>query len=290
MSEVYGSFTSNGVSKLLDIVSGAKYLKLTNSSAAGQFEWYEGYAAGTATNISNGAAVASNGVTAFTSAENVLGPEKTGTAITNANPAVVSIVGHGFQNGDIVKIYGTTDMRQIAGMFFKVSAAAANTFEIGLSAGSFAAPATAVKARKLQVPQLFEPRQKFIKAIGLGASTTITTSVDHGYSVGQEVSLQVPAAFGTVQLNGLSGRISSVPAVDQFVVDINSSAATAFAFPTSGSVPFSFAMVEPAGSRTTLAQGNVTPGASVNDGVRGLLLGSAVIGAAGNVIYYYATY
>jgi len=89
-------------------------------------------------------------------------------------------------------------------------------------------------------------------------------------------------------LNGLRGRISSVPAANEFVVDIDSSAATAFAFPASGAVPFSFAQVEPAGSQTTLAQGNVTPGASVNDGVRGLSLGASVLGVAGNEFYWVA--
>jgi hypothetical protein len=53
-------------------------------------------------------------------------------------------------------------------------------------------------------------------------------------------------------------------------------------------VPFSFAQVEPAGSQTTLAQGNVTPGASVNEGVRGLALGANVLGVAGNKFKWFA--
>lgn len=297
---VYGSFTSDGVSKLLDIVAGAKYLKLTNSSAAGQFEWYEGYAAGTATNVSSGAAVTSGGVTAFLSSENVLGPAITGSnAIAPGavqklapNAQVNTTNPHGLKVGDVVKITNTTDMRQIAGMYFKVltigGGPSPTGFTIPIDTSAFADFASTVTVRKLQLPELWLPRQKFITAITLGSSTVVSTSTDHGYSVGQIVSLQVPAEFGSVQLNGRSGRISAINSSLQFTVDIDSSAATAFAFPVSGGVPFSFAMVEPAGSQTTLAQGNVTPGASENAGVRGLLLGSSVIGSAGNVIYYYA--
>lgn len=296
---VYGSFTSDGVSKLLDIVAGAKYLKLTNSSAAGQFEWYEGYAAGTATNVSNGAAITSNGVTAFLSSENVLGPAITGSAGSPGaveklapNAQVNTTNPHGLKVGDVVKITNTTNMRQIAGMYFKVltigGGPSPTGFTIPIDTSAFANFASTVTVRKLQLPELWLPRQKFITAITRGSSTVVSTSTDHGYSVGQIVSLQVPAEFGSVELNGRSGRVSAINSSLEFTVDIDSSAATAFAFPASGAVPFSFAMVEPAGSKTTLAQGNVTPGASENAGVRGLLLGSSVIGSAGNVIYYYA--
>lgn len=290
---VYGSFTSDGVSELLDIVAGAKYLKLTNTSAVGQFEWYEGYAADTATNVATGAAITSGGVTAFLSSESSFAAQKSMSAPFSASAGfgqtTITVLNHGYVAGDIIKITNTTSMRQIGGMFFQVAIVVdANNFKINLDSSGFASQATAGVCQKLIVPQLWQPRQKFIVGITLGATTTIKTSVDHGYSVGQLVTLQVPSDFGSVQLNGLRGRISSVPAADEFVVDIDSSAATAFAFPASGAVPFSFAQVEPAGSQTTLAQGNVTPGASENAGVRGLLLGSSVIGSAGNVIYYYA--
>jgi hypothetical protein len=290
---VYGEFTSDGVSELLDIVAEGKYLKLTNTSAAGQFEWYLGYAADTATNVATGAAITSGGVTAFLSSESSFAAQKSMSAPFSASAGfgqtTITVLNHGYVAGDIIKITNTTSMRQIAGMFFQVAIVVdGNNFKINLDSSGFASQATAGVCQKLIVPQLWQPRQKFIVGITLGATTTIKTSVDHGYSVGQLVTLQVPSDFGSVQLNGLRGRISSVPAANEFVVDIDSSAATAFAFPASGAVPFSFAQVEPAGSQTTLAQGNVTPGASENAGVRGLLLGSSVIGSAGNVIYYYA--
>ncbi len=290
---VFGNFVSNGVSELLDIVAGAKYLKLTNNSAVGQFEWYEGYAADTATNVATGAAIASGGVTAFLSAESNFAAQKSMSAPFSASAGfgqtTITVLNHGYVAGDIIKITNTTSMRQIGGMFFQVAIVVdANNFKINLDSSGFASQATAGVCQKLIVPQLFEPRQRFIVAITLGATTTIKTSVDHGYSVGQLVTLQVPSDFGSVQLNGLRGRISSVPADDEFVVDIDSSAATAFAFPASGAVPFSFAQTEPAGSQTTLAQGNVTPGASVNAGVRGLALGANVLGASGNEFYWVA--
>lgn len=286
---VQGSFVSDGLPKVLDIQAGALYFKLTNVTAGQEYEWYKGFAADTAYDVTGSALISSGGISAFQSAENAFGPEKVGTAVSQAASAVVTMNAHGFLEGDVVRLYGTTGMRQIAGMLFKVKAPVnANDFAIDLDSSGFAAAATAVKARKLLVPQLFEPRARYVVALGLGASTTVTCSEDHGYQVGQYVTLQVPAVFGSVEINGKSGRISSVPASNQFVVEIDSAAATAFAFPSSGSVPISFAMVEPAGSQYTLSQGNVFFDSSVNVGVRGLALGATVVGSAADEIYYYA--
>lgn len=283
-----GSFTSDGLPRVLDIQSGASYFKLTNVTAGQEYEWYSSFAVDSAYDITGAALISSGGVSSFASQENAFGPELSGTGVSKANPAVVTIVAHGLSTGDIVRLYGTTGMRQIAGQLFQITKTGADTFTIDLDTSGFANVATAVKARKLLVPQLIEPRARYIVDLTLGASTTVKTSVDHGYAVGQYITLSVPASFGSSEISGQSGRISAISSANEFVVDIDSSAASAFAYPASASIPFSFPFAVVAGDKTTLAQGNVFPGSIRNDGIRGLALGATVVGTAADEIYWYA--
>jgi hypothetical protein len=55
---------------------------------------------------------------------------KTITAITNANPAVVTSAAHGFNNGDEVYLSGIGGMTELNGRWFIVANKAANTFEL----------------------------------------------------------------------------------------------------------------------------------------------------------------
>lgn len=52
------------------------------------------------------------------------------TAITQANPAVVTIAGHPYANGDQVYISGVGGMTELNGRYFTVAGAAANTFQL----------------------------------------------------------------------------------------------------------------------------------------------------------------
>ena len=52
------------------------------------------------------------------------------TGITQANPAVVTITGHGYSNGDEVYITGITGMTELNGQRFIVANVTANTFEL----------------------------------------------------------------------------------------------------------------------------------------------------------------
>lgn len=77
-------------------------------------------------------------------------------------------------------------------------------------------------------PQYYIPNVFDISSIGLGSSTTITTSVDHNYVVGQLIRLLIPLTYGSFQLNGLTGYVTSIPAPDQVVINIDSTNANAF--------------------------------------------------------------
>jgi len=71
-------------------------------------------------------------------------------------------------------------------------------------------------------PQFYQPSVFEITALTRGRSTTITTSTDHNYVVGQQVRLNVPNFYGTFQISGLQGIVTSIPADDQAVVNIDS--------------------------------------------------------------------
>ncbi len=77
-------------------------------------------------------------------------------------------------------------------------------------------------------PQFYQPRLFFISNITTGISTTVTTSVDHDYVVGQLCRLIVPKGYGSTQLNGVLGYVTSIPAANQVVMNINSKNANAF--------------------------------------------------------------
>ena len=76
--------------------------------------------------------------------------------------------------------------------------------------------------------QFYQPRQYFISAISLGQTTTITTSVDNDFVIGQEVRLIIPPSFGTRQLNNQTAFVISIPSADQVVLNIPSVGMDAF--------------------------------------------------------------
>ena len=55
---------------------------------------------------------------------------KTITAVTKANPAVVTSASHGYSNGDEVYITGVVGMKELNNQFFRVANVATNTFEL----------------------------------------------------------------------------------------------------------------------------------------------------------------
>ncbi len=77
-------------------------------------------------------------------------------------------------------------------------------------------------------PQYYAPREFFISTISLGQVTTVTTTVNHDFVIGQECRFVIPPSFGTRGLNGLSAYVILIPAPNQLVLDIDSSQMSAF--------------------------------------------------------------
>lgn len=65
------------------------------------------------------------------------------------------------------------------------------------------------------------PVWQYITAIAQGQTTTVTTEQDHGYTVGQIVSMRVSQPYGMVEINNLESTIINLTP-NTFTVDIDS--------------------------------------------------------------------
>lgn len=170
------------------------------------------------------------------------------TVTASASPTVVTTTAaHGYQVGDTVIMYGialgtTNNMQLLNGVPFTITAVGSTTtFSVKWdSSGSNYATVSPTSAfvKKVLFPFLYLPQDNIVTAITLGATTTIATSMYSNMEVGQEVAFRVPNFWGTTQLNSLPnvfipgspiyGYVQSITDNWTFVVNINSSAFTAF--------------------------------------------------------------
>ncbi len=277
-----GSFTSTGAGVKIPLPSSADYFVSTNVLQMGltgtvcvRGEWF-GPKFGVGASAANdglrwrkagssailidkfSTSVASGGFTYVTSAPVIEAQAPNAiTAITAASPAVVSQT-NTYSENDIVYLYNTTGMLQIAGMPFQISTVSGSGYTlIGLRAAGFAAAATAGFTRRTSKFNAVEPEFLYITEITQATQAVVRTSVDptQHYVVGMKIHFSVPASFGMTQISGLTGKILSVSAANYTVtVDIDTSAFTAFAFPASALSPAAqlFATYAPAGASTQL--------------------------------------
>ncbi len=355
-----GSFTSTGATKVINLPFQPDYVEIINVSVAnsaptanGVFsaKWWSDFGQGKAVeevyNSSSPPAltadtVTTNGISTFAAGLAFqFGPKQQIVSATAANPVVFTVTGHGYSTGDIVQFQGlyqtgTTGMPQIAGMPFVITVIDVNTFSIawdGSGSNYTALSGSPVGAfvQKILYPYLYAPGVSFISAISLGNTTTITTTSPNNYVLGQEVAFRIPAVWGTAQLNPNSnvlipgstvyGIVSSITNSTTFVVNINSSAYTAFNVnqPVSSVPGLTFPQVVAAGDLNTggvqYSGGNLYPspivngnstingpaiqGAFVNNTSQGFVIGvgaggnqtaSVLVGSPGDLISWRAIY
>jgi len=301
-----GSFISTGTSMTIPVRSGIDWMEIINytqsiaqpgggNATAVRHFWSSGMPTGLAVaNVKNGASDAltsvasvANSFNLVDSSASMLGTPIAVTAGTNVAAPVYSTANtNGLVVGNIVRVYGTafTDWN---GMDFSVGAVAANAnFTPAYAAsGAPGVPAGAgagfwqFVAPDLATYKLFYPSRRTIVNITQAAQAVITTSVAHGYTIGQNIRIDVPAVCGMIQMNGLIGTITAVTA-GTFTVNINSTNFTAFTFPTAAQTPCTFAQAVPMGTTA----GGVLDDATYNQGYIGMILGGglAAIGAAAN--------
>jgi hypothetical protein len=222
-----------------------------------------------------------------------------GTDINRANPAVVST---GTTTGlvassSVVRLINNVGMLQISGMDFTIGTISAGvSFQLKyLNNSGFAADSTSGSFRIINATDRYYPRRRFITAITQASPAVITLSVTHGYTVGQAVRIVVPSVFGMTQMNGLLGNITAVTtgSTNTISVDIDSTAFTTFAFPTSAIAAggITFAQVVPVGeaaiNSTSQPYGNLLDDATDNQSITGVTIG-ATVQTTGKIYQYFA--
>jgi hypothetical protein len=360
-----GRFTSTGAAQIINLPFQPDYVEFINYTAAAsgadngvpQAFWDANMGQGVAVverfqaaNQLTTDTVDANGISTFSAGQLLqFGAALTVTDITKASPAAVTTsAAHGLASGDVVILEGlfettTTGMPQINGIPFTVTVTGATTFTIPWDTNqsnytviSGAATGTP-RAKKVLYPYLYFPGQSFISAITVGTTTTIDTTSAHNFVVGQEVAFHIPSQWGTVELNTLPntltpgapvyGYVIAVTDYNTFVVNINSSAYTAFTSnPTVASVPgLSYPQVCAVGdvntggvqissgsalypppyfvpigtTRVNTINGPAIQGAFVNNTSQGFVIGAGtaqgdaaavLVGAVSDVIYWRAMF
>jgi hypothetical protein len=156
-----------------------------------------------------------------------------------------------------------TSQTDVNGIDMVVGAVTVNTSFTLLFAGNALATAPAAGGagfyRIVNVDPLFYPRRRFVTNITQAVNAQVSTSVAHQYVAGQAVRFLIPDVSGMIQLNSLpenNYRVATVVTVVDsynFTINIDTSAFTAFTWPTVTQQPSNFPEVAPVGEDTAAA-------------------------------------
>lgn len=264
--------------------------------------------------------------------------------ITKASQAVVNVTAHGYNVGDTVIMQGIANsvtnnaFRLLNGIPFTIVAVSdANHFTINWNTNqsnytAISGSPTGALVKKVLYPFLYLPEDNVISAITLGSTTTVATTMYHNFEIGQEIAFRIPTLFGTTQLNSLPnnvipgspiyGYVTSITDNWTFVVNINSSAFTAFnTNPSTVPASFTFPQVLAVGdvntggnsitatsplypspqfptstNRVPTINGPAIRGAFVNNTAQGFIIGPGIAAVDGtatliantNIVYWHA--
>ncbi len=272
-----GSFTSDGAVHNIALRSDFDLFQVWNETQAAttqgtgrgvKFDWHRGMAdqeafMWTKQNASNAIDlefVTVDGFTRVNQSNQTLGAELTmsGTEV-DVSLNRVTVTSHGYSVGDRVRIYGTTACLQIAGYDYSITAVTTNNFDLGnANMTAYAADATAGFVRLVPNNPIYSPQANRITGITAANPMVVTLAVTHGLSVGEKIRVKVSSDYGMVQANDLIGEITAVSVSNNTVsLDIDSSAFTAFAFPTStvAALGVTPAHIVPVGSASSVFSG-----------------------------------
>ena len=276
-----GTFTqpATAVNQIIPLPSSVDYFKTYNltqiatTQATGRNvigEWFGGgltanndgisWVKTNSTNGMNASTFAALSASGFTYVNKFPQPQAalTGTTITNANPAVASVT-NTYSNGDTVTIYNAVGMQQISGMTFTISSVSGSAFTLlGLNASGFATAATSFQVRRVSQFTPVEPSFLYVTAITQAAQGQVTVSQANSVYLGQKIDFTIPGSFGMVQLNNyylpqnLPVVVTAIVDAYNFLINVNTTNFTAFAFPASAASPTAqlFATIAPAGQST----------------------------------------
>lgn len=316
----------------------AAYFQGTGNAAIGiEFWWQRGMAAGTGivTYKGNGAAtlagdtLVTGGFTLYDPSGQTAGAQPlvsaavATTASTNATRPVVSTADTtGISVGTVVRMSNTAQT-DVNGIDMVVGAVTVNTSFTLLFAGNALATAPGAVGgagfyRIVNVDPLFYPRRRFVTNITRAVNANVSTSVAHQYVAGQDVRFSIPSQSGMIELNAtaqnnyITATVVTVVDSYNFTINIDTTAFTAFTWPTIAQQPSNFPEVIPVGEDTAAALASVQPqtpidifgnqinatntgilsDSTINTGFLGMILGNGgdglelttpIVGPAGSV-------
>lgn len=300
-----GKFVADGTAKVLRLRSGTDWMKVWNHTtiAAGGagtgviFEWQRGMAADSAREYQKLAAdesmvpiiITTGGFTLADSTSPPLGAIN--ATVTAISAAAIPIVSAGstatLVAGDTVRFVDVTGAQQFGGVDFEIDTLVANTSFRLVYAPQIVAGTTG-SFYPVNIPPAFYPKRRYISKITAASPAVVTTTVGHGYTVGQKVRLQVPAVFGMTQMDELTATVTAI-AASTITTDIDASAFTAFAWPLTAAVPFTPAQVVPVGMAAEEDYVNLLDDGTIDGGGIGMSLAAGTdspAGANADVIYW----
>lgn len=335
-----GRFVSTGANVTLNLRQGVDWVKVYNTTAAAQaaadlayeFYWQRGMATtgqlglfwtklGTVANdpVTVGQFAAGAGFILIDSSVIVPGVANALTAITAANPPVVTTAATLPGVGSIVRFESLDNQPQIAGLDFTVTAAGGGTFTTGNINLTNSTASTAGFWRLIPFDPIFYPRRRYITWVENAINPKVYMSVTHGFTVGQQVRLVFPGGSSIWEnyaaLDGVQATIIAVNVAragnepnnggvaNNIQLSIDTSAFGAWnvfgaannqAYPPSTAVPFSPAQIVPIGEDTAFALSagvDILADATRNTAITGItLVGGAAgpAGAAADIIYWVA--
>ena len=305
-----GGFTSDGTTKYIVMRSDVDWisvLNLTEAAATTQdhgfrYYWQRGMDAGRGFVEYHPAAdhtmaidqiVAGAGFTLIDTSDTAPGASRAITGTTDGvTPQIDTATTTGLATGSIVRLNTVTgalgvSVGSLSGWDFEI-----DTINPGVSfamryamANAPGLAGTAGFYRHIPYDPIFYPRWRYIVNITAAEAAVITTSVQHGYTVGQQIRVNLSDAnFGMTEIHGLSGTITAVTA-STITTDIDSSDFTAFAFALPAALPFTMPTVVPIGMDTPtalLGAVDLLADATRNTSYIGIKLAPGVLSPAGS--------
>ena len=211
-------------------------------------------------------AITANGIRSYNTANPPTYAALATTAIDKTTYVALMADTGTIQVGDWVRPYATTGMLQIAGYPFQVTAVTANTsITLGyMATGGEVQAADATGGNFIKyVPNRMYPRESWIASVSQATQAVVYFTGKNDYTPGENLSFRVPSAYGMRQLNNVTARVLSVTnsATESSVtLDLDTTAYTAFAFPTSATAlaGVSPAVAVPSSSGVIPASGSAT--------------------------------
>lgn len=317
-NRLYGTFTSDGTNKVLDLgveIQGFRVINATQAADTNNgygylYEWSASMGTSMYTNYHPAADataasdVVANSFTQFDSSNYSVGANVTATAGTNVvGPRISTATTTNLYEGCVVRL-NSSGFTNLNGVDFTIDTIAAGvSFDLandlatapGRTAETGATGPAGVFYYQLVAPNreiydIIYPSARVISNITQATSAVVTTLVDSGHQIGDYVKFYVPSSCGMTELNGQTGRVTAVSTAAHpytFTVDIDTSAYTAFQFPVYNATSLKKAYVIPAGDTYTVnsVTGDLETyygGAISRRAFRGVILRAGTAYPAGN--------